>query len=168
VATQVLNKEYSIDDRCVCRHLHGHQGSIKIVLTAPEINLQGMVVDFKMINWFKKWLDETLDHKFIMDYNDPLFNHEIPDVVIKRVQIKWFDDGYGILQEQLRPGVENIESAVMEKYDGMIIVNFVPTSENLSKWLFHIVSKKMKKIGVTVSNLEFCETPKTSATYFNQ
>ncbi len=46
-------------------------------------------------------------------------------------------------------------------YEGYIIVDFVPTSENISTWLMGIVAKKMSKIDVEVSRIEFFETPKS-------
>ena len=52
-------------DSCLaCRHLHGHQGKVKLFLGANNLK-HGMVTDFKHTNIFKKWLDDTLDHKFI-------------------------------------------------------------------------------------------------------
>ncbi|MEO6304488.1 MAG: 6-carboxytetrahydropterin synthase [Bacteroidia bacterium] len=162
VWNQILDSEFSIDSKCACRHLHGHQGTILINLKGEELE-NGMVTDFKHLNWFKKWLDDTLDHKFIMDVNDPLFNHEVPDLDNKRVLINWDDKGFGTLTGY--KDMERISDSVCEKYEGMVFVKFVPTSENLSKWLFEIVEEKMKKINVSVEKIEFFETPKSKSTY---
>ena len=164
VWTQELNSEYSLDSQCKCRHIHGHQGTILIYLKAIKL-INGMVTDFKHLNWFKKWLDDTLDHKFIMDINDPLFNHEVPDYDNRRITIKWDAKGFGLLEGYNNEGLENISKAVAEKYEGMVFVKFVPTSENLSKWLFEIVEEKMKKINVEVDRIDFFETPKSQSTY---
>lgn len=55
---------------------------------------------------------------------------------------------------------------IVELYEGYIIVDFVPTSENLSYWLLKIVEKKMAKIGVKVSHLDYFETPKSKSTVY--
>jgi 6-pyruvoyltetrahydropterin/6-carboxytetrahydropterin synthase len=49
--------------------------------------------------------------------------------------------------------------------EGYLIVDFVPTSENLSKWLFDIVNSKMSQIGVKVSRIDWFETPKSRSSY---
>mgnify|MGYP003490605001 CR=1 FL=1 len=68
VWSQDLNTKYSLDGCLACRHLHGHQGKVKLFLGANNLK-HGMVTDFKHTNIFKKWLDDTLDHKFIIDMN---------------------------------------------------------------------------------------------------
>jgi 6-pyruvoyltetrahydropterin/6-carboxytetrahydropterin synthase len=157
VHTQVLDKNYSIDDRCVCRHFHGHQGKIIVELTG-EINSQSMVTDFKHLNWFKKFIDEDIDHKFIMDLSDPIINN-IP--FINKSQLLYVAAGdYYCLP------YSNIQSpAVKDVVEGIIFVDFVPTSEKLSKWFFKLINEKMKPLGVCVSKVTFKETPKTSAQY---
>ena len=52
-------------------------------------------------------------------------------------------------------------------YQGYIIVDFVPTSENLSHWLLKIVDEKMSKIGIKVSHIEYFETPKSRSVIYN-
>ena len=48
-----------------------------------------------------------------------------------------------------------------------MIVDFVPTSENLSSWMAELVEIKMKKLGVTVQRVEWYETPKSRSVYIN-
>lgn len=72
VWTQTLDERFSLDNRCICRHLHGHHAIVKLHLAAKELT-EGMVTDFKHLNCFKKFLDDVLDHRFIIDENDPLF-----------------------------------------------------------------------------------------------
>ena len=43
----------------------------------------------------------------------------------------------------------------------MVVVDFVPTSENISSWILQIAQKKMQKLGVEVVAVEFWETPKS-------
>jgi len=53
VWSQELNPEYSLDDCLMCRHLHGHQGKVLVHMESEKLK-NGMVTDFKHLNWFKK------------------------------------------------------------------------------------------------------------------
>lgn len=168
VWSQQLKEGYATDLCLACRHFHGHQGTIMVYLTADKLT-DGMVTDFKHLGWFKKWLDDVLDHKFIMDLNDPLFDHEIIEPLLRINIVKetplvyFFEEGYSVINQNL---LEKLPKHIQEKYEGMVFVNFVPTSENLSKWLHGIISKKMNPLGVHVSRVQFYETPKSQANYY--
>ncbi len=161
VWSQELNVEFALDDCLACRHLHGHQGKVIVHLEAQALK-SGMVTDFKHLNWFKAFLDKTLDHKFILDINDPLFSTLLSHYQDKQHLIR-AEQGY--FTPDLRI-VESEPSHLQEMYEGFIIVDFVPTSENLSAWLLNIVKLKMAQIDVTVSHLEFLETPKSKSTVY--
>lgn len=158
VWSQTLNQEFSLDNRCVCRHLHGHQGKILVKLEAPSL-VNGMVTDFKHLNWFKKFLDDVLDHKFIIDKSDPAFNIIVP----LTVPWKEYSEGYKIVDPNWFKTLT--DKALIEILEGFVVVDFVPTSENLSKWLYDIVQAKMKGMGVKVESVQFFETPKSSSCY---
>ncbi len=162
VWSQELEKDYALDECRMCRHLHGHQGKIKVFLTAAGLR-GGMVTDFKHLNWFKAWLDATLDHKFILDRSDPLFFDLMAhycDEAGRMDEAKFFWHDEGCWTPRLEVVEKEIE-AVREKYAGMVIVDFVPTSENLTAWLLDIVAKKMAPLGVQVHSVQFWETPKS-------
>jgi 6-pyruvoyltetrahydropterin/6-carboxytetrahydropterin synthase len=158
VWSQTLDQEYSLDNRCVCRHLHGHQGKVVVKLEASSL-ISGMVTDFKHLNWFKKFLDDVLDHKFIIDSHDPAFNMIVP------VDVSWkeYKEGYSIVDPNWYKTLS--DNTLIELLEGFVKVDFVPTSENLSKWLFDIVQNKMKMLGVKVESVRFFETPKSSSCY---
>jgi 6-pyruvoyltetrahydropterin/6-carboxytetrahydropterin synthase len=144
-----------------------------VILEGTELT-KGMITDFKHLNWFKVFLDDVLDHKFIMDINDPLIVHEVPDYIGYNQE-----SGTGLLGEKelnLSKCIHHIEGywsldlatlpagtiqAVVEKYEGMVFVDFVPTSENLAAWLLGIAQERMSLIGVDVTAVEFWETPKS-------
>ena len=122
-----------------------------------------MVTDFHHLNWFKLFLDATLDHKFIIDSHDPLFETLLPH----------FKDKHNLLSHEAgyqTPDLTTIAdepSHLLEMYEGYIIVDFVPTSENISTWLMGIIQKKMSRLGVRVSHVEFLETPKSRSIVYN-
>ena len=162
VWSQQLNREYSLDGCTVCRHLHGHQGQIRIFLESESLK-DGMVTDFKHLAWFKVWLDTTLDHKFIVDRNDPLFfdllsHYATREGLMDEAKFRLHDEGYWTPRLEL---LGKVPDALIEKYEGMVVVDFVPTSENLTAWILQIVRKRMAPLGVKVSSVEFWETPKS-------
>ncbi len=167
-------------DACLaCRHLHGHEGLVKVFLTGPSSNVEttGMVTDFKHLGWFKNFIDDTLDHKFIMDLQDPLFkeefqlmlSHSDAEDYIDLSLMHEMEQGYyipdltyvkNILDNSDFP--ENTKSAIFEKYEGAVFVDFVPTSENLAAWLMKVATSKMADLeGVEVTAVEYWETPKS-------
>lgn len=170
VWSQELIDGYSENLSCKCKFLHGHEGLINVYLESKTLE-RGMVTDFKHLGWFKKWLDDVLDHKFIMDINDPLLPHEVPQIfdghreLTKDLLFDW-DEGYKTINLSRFEKLFEYEPSLREKYEGMIFVDFVPTSENLSKWIFNIIQNKMEKIDVKVSRVQFYETPKSQANYY--
>ena len=163
VWTQKLNTEYSLDDACVCRHLHGHRGKVHIYLESDRLDAQGMVTDFKHLGWLKKFLDDTVDHKFIVHNQDPLYGMIVgTDIELLPVYVPGTTHlaGRVIDLSKMVP-----DTPLYEYNEGMFVVNFIPTSENLSRWLYDIVDAKMSKIGVKVSRVDWWETPKSKSTY---
>ena len=63
--------------------------------------------------------------------------------------------------------IKNEPIHIYEMYEEFIIVDFVPTSENISAWLLQIVQKKMMEINITVSRIEFFETPKSRSIVYS-
>jgi len=158
VWSQELNPDFSLDSCLMCRHLHGHQGKILVHLESDTLK-NGMVTDFKHLNWFKKFIDDTLDHKFILDINDPLFTTLLPHYKDKK-NFHSMKEGYMIPDLNI---VKNEDKHILEMYEGYVIVDFVPTSENLSAWLLSIVQEKMAPLGVKVTHIEYFETPKSKS-----
>ena len=181
VWSQDLNTKYSLDGCLACRHLHGHQGKVKLFLAANELQ-KGMVTDFKHTNIFKKWLDDIMDHKFIIDINDPLFSNLAGDILLTTDKnLSWYENlmvDYNSEYDYARPDLDHItdilsklnisdaqKQALFEKYEGLIIVDFVPTSENLCKWWFEVANKMLKELGIDVVAVEYWETPKSHCRY---
>ena len=95
VWSQSLNVEFSLDSCLMCRHLHGHQGKVIVYLKSDSLK-SGMVTDFKHLNWFKKFLDDVIDHKFIIDINDPLFKTLLPNIDKKDFVLKMREKNIGL------------------------------------------------------------------------
>jgi len=161
VWSQILDQEFAMKSCCKCRHLHGHQGKIIIHLQSDVLQ-EGMVTDFGHLNWFKQFLDDTLDHKFLIDIHDPLFDTLLPHFNDKKNLIE-HPIGYKTVDFSV---IQQEPTHIFEMYEGYIIVDFIPTSENISTWLMEIIQEKMGKIGVRVSSVEFLETPKSKSVVY--
>lgn len=53
-----------------CSRLHGHNYSIKVILESETLNEVGFIVDYRALDYIKKWVDETMDHKHLNDVFD--------------------------------------------------------------------------------------------------
>ena len=180
VWSQTLDPKYSLDSCLACRHLHGHQGKVKLFLGANNLK-HGMVTDFKHTNIFKKWLDDTLDHKFIIDMNDPLFEDLAGDLCLSEKNKRTFDDLMVTVNTEYNFAIPDLEQlmalnvwdelrddqkqALFEKYEGIIIVDFIPTSENICKFIYEVANKMLKELGIDVVAVEYWETPKSHCRY---
>lgn len=182
-------EEFSISTKCACRHLHGHRGKIIVTLEGTELE-NSMVTDFHNLNWLKKFLDDTLDHKFIFDIHDPMIEHVLHGKMLRNncdcrfpptIGTRWvlqrafesipvdpifLDNDIFVGYEIKNMGEKG--DLLLELFGGITLVSFVPTSENFSKWLYDIVSEKMKRLCVVVSSIEWQETPKSKAVYYGK
>lgn len=175
------------DASCKCKHLHGHQGKVHVFLEADELE-RGMVTDFKHLGWLKNFIDDTLDHKFIIDLHDPLFSKimdadPIYDPLSKEfvwvrphTQLETSKEKDLIVANVYVPetnipvgwviNVDNLSGTEKEFLEGFFIINVVPTSENLSKWIFDCVNAKMSIIGIKTTRIDWFETPKSRSSYY--
>lgn len=162
VYTQNLDKEFAINDECVCRHLHGHQGRVTVSLVRIDSRLDrtGMVTDFRHLNWLKVFIDTYIDHKFIIDELDPIFGKLIDRKTVKfePIEVEGKVVGYSVKSKTGDPHLDSL-------YNSFTVVRFVPTSENLAAWIAEIVNLKMKKLKVEVNFVEWQETPKSASVY---
>jgi 6-pyruvoyltetrahydropterin/6-carboxytetrahydropterin synthase len=165
VWTQKLNGEYAADLKCACRHLHGHEGKLQVYLRSPTgvLDPTGMVTDFRHLEWLKKWINEYIDHQFVLDKSDPLYNQIVGDRGLVPVLIPNTEHvaGWHLDLAGLDPNTPEYEY-----YEGFMIVDFVPTSENLSSWMAELVDIKMKPLNVTVDHIDWWETPKSRSVFY--
>ena len=182
--TQKLNGEFSSDLKQACRHYHGHEGKVVVHLEGDTLDETGMVTDFRHLEWGKQFINEHIDHQFVMDINDPLFAQFvlIPYQTLTGLS---FTDKFDFYDNCTTPiyvpntdhivgrkpniaglSAEQRNSPEFEAVEGITIVDFVPTSENLSKWMAEMFQAKMSRLGVKVSQLDWWETPKSCSTYF--
>lgn len=160
VWSQKLDKDLALTEHCKCRHLHGHEAKIVVHLQSDNLK-NGMVTDFNHLNWLKELIDEIIDHKFIIDRSDPLFSMITHKPWSHSIWYPYKKDGltfgYYLLPADIQP-------KEWDYYESFFVVDFVPTSENLAKWMYDNISKIMWN-GYYVAAVEWHETPKSKAIY---
>lgn len=50
-----------------CARLHGHNYVVEVELAADTLDDRGFVVDYGDLGWFKRLLDDQLDHRHLND-----------------------------------------------------------------------------------------------------
>lgn len=153
VHAQKLDRpDLSISTDCACKHLHGHSYTIKVFLGADALDGSGMVTDFKNLNFMKQFVDDVLDHKFMLDINDPNFEiiTSINPVVVKDA------NNFDLLTDFVECSDENLQLHIQS----FVLVNFVPTSENICKYI-KLYAQSCLGDFATVTALELWETKKS-------
>lgn len=185
VWSQKLQAEFCADGdtQCACRHPHGHSGTVRIFLKGENLE-RGMVTDFKHLGFIKNFIDKTLDHKFIVDAEDPGFTRltHIDELSIETLSYSYSSESgttsQGILKEvflgdylcgyNLNPlQLKDLSQHEIEILEGYFIVNFLPTSENLAKYLLNVTQSKLNDLKVQVYQVEWNETAKSRAVYLS-
>lgn len=163
---QKLCEEFSLIKDRPCLRQHGHNLVLRVYAEAENL-VNNMVTDYHHFSWIKKFLDDYIDHRFLLDRCDPLFQRYVPDeVAFKTIYI----DGVSAPIGQMinLAGTINGQSFTQldcEWYSSYFIVPFVPTSENFTRWFYAIANEKMKPLGVRVCRVDWHETPKSRASY---
>ena len=57
-----------------CKLLHGYSLSFKFTFGCDKLDERNWVVDFGGLKPLKAWLEDTFDHKVVIDVNDPKKN----------------------------------------------------------------------------------------------
>jgi len=182
VYSQTLNDEFADNLQCACRHFHGHNAKITVYLTGDTL-IRGFVTDFRHLEFAKRFVDSFIDHQFLMDINDPMFQSFVVEPYNKLAGTQYTDKfefieklgvaivvpntdhvvGYRIDLSSIPPDDQN--SPEFETLDGITVLDFVPTSENLSKWCCDWIQAKMSRIDIHVSQVDWWETSKSCASY---
>jgi 6-pyruvoyltetrahydropterin/6-carboxytetrahydropterin synthase len=98
-----------------CRHLHGHNGRVVIVLESESLDSRGMLVDFVEIKQkVQRWIDENLDHNMLLCRDDPIL-----PMLIER--------GERVFVMETNPTAENIARLIFERTttEGLPVVEVI-------------------------------------------
>lgn len=153
---RVWNQELSGGRRCLCRYTHGHSGKVDINLSGSKHEkLRGMVVDFNELKFIKEFLDEVVDHHFLIDLDDPLLIVWLRDLNVgldDLLPIRNGDAVYFLIPHHFGPHKDVANNVMNEFRESLVIVPFVPTAENLACWLLDWVKFQLKSKNYGVPN----------------
>lgn len=134
-----------------------------------------MVTDFKHLNFVKNIIDDYLDHKFMLDKSDPLFDtifpeyKDIAETPECAYTIKNFEGFFEYVDVPHLGEIFHYEPEELEHIESFVLVDFVPTSENICKFLFELIEFKMGEFlaeqGAKLEFVELWETPKSHCVY---
>lgn len=58
-----------------CKFLHGYALAFKFTFGCSELDEKNWVVDFGGLKPLKAWLEDTFDHKVVLDKDDPMMQY---------------------------------------------------------------------------------------------
>ena len=159
-AQKLDRPDLSISTDCACKHLHGHSYSIKVFLGADELDQSQMVTDFKNLNFMKEFVDNVLDHKFMIDINDPNFKIITGMFLDFKTEdaFKNFTNLGEIASSLKLPDDQQLH------LNSFVLVDFVPTSENICKYLKLYAQERIGDFAKVVA-VELWETKKSHCRY---
>lgn len=143
----LITKEIEIDmahrvpnHKSKCSNLHGHRYRIEVgvddkLVTTKGASDEGMVIDFSDL---KEIMLEKIDKAF--DHNSVFY---LKDTVMTDVVIM-------LLQRQNKKP---------------ILVDFIPTAENLAKLWYEIMEEPLLERGIKIKHVKVWETPTSTALY---
>jgi len=124
-----------------CKHLHGHRYVLLVTVEGKIENNEGrsdegMIIDFAALKEAINIVVDEIDHKMMLYHHDPLC----------QVYVK--------------------ASIRSEQDDGIYLVNFVPTAENIANWIFDRLRRLL--FNMHLVRVQLYETPTSMAEVTNE
>lgn len=166
-AHRIWNQQLSNNGVCKCRFIHGHNTKVELFLSRPT-TIRGMVIDFNELKCIKEFIDTVLDHKFLIDVNDPLLNDFVSLLDCS------LDDfvSYGGLNIYSyltlnRKVLDRITSVSLKELGAsLVVLNREPTSENLASFMKHQVEQMLlQHTGLLVEKVRWWESDSSFAEF---
>lgn len=183
----ILHREIGIDvghrvpdHGSKCRNPHGHRYRIIATCEGPVLDQagneeNGMVVDFGNVKrYMMDWLDSVFDHGFVVyAYDKALMNMFFPGSdpieVLSDYNAAWTEEKTTYLEAMkknahLSPIKLPHTDSTEQDPTGLkvIVVDYVPTAENLAKHMFELLSEPVSAHygnDVKLVNIRLYETP---------
>lgn len=111
-----------------CKYLHGYSLGFRFTFGANELDERNWVVDFGGLKPLKQWLEDSFDHKVVLDTNDP---HLADFMDLERKGLAQLNviDGVGV-EKFAEHAFKFADELVREMTDGRCWVDSVECSEH--------------------------------------
>lgn len=154
-----------------CKCYHGHTSTFLIGLSSDKL-VNDLVLDFNMLKFVKRALDEHYDHRFTLCIDDPLFKflvleaydqliaHAVENGVLSEfapIEYKLIEDLDGGEHYQtwtvvIPDEVRQLDNPLIELLDSFTITEFTTSSENLAHWMYNVVTNRLKHVYETTTD----------------
>lgn len=142
----LVTKELQIDaghrvlnHKSKCKHIHGHRYRIELGVDDKVVITPG-----------------ASDEGMVIDYGD------LKKVLQSEIEDK-FDHKFIIYREDWK--LVDRFSDIEKEYFGVVVVDFIPTAENLAKRWYYDLKAKLDEYKIKIKFVKVYETPTSSATY---
>ena len=154
-----------------CKCYHGHTATFLIGLTSDKL-VNDLVLDFNMLKFVKRALDEHYDHRFTLCIDDPLFKflvleaydqliaHAVENGILSEfvpIEYKLIEDLDGGERYQtwtivIPDEVRQLDDPLIELLDSFTIMEFTTSSENLAHWMYNVVVNRLNRVYETTTD----------------
>lgn len=160
VYNQELDSNLSCNGLCKCRHLHGHNGVVSVVIESK--NYKDVVLDFNNLKLFEKVLDEIFDHKFVVGLKDPYLKTLLTNYNIN------YENRDDLTLISSGP-FYTLKAPQNEYEESFVFMEKCPTSENICEEIYKVFYNLYKPLietnQIKLSSVTFSETEKTNCVY---
>jgi 6-pyruvoyltetrahydropterin/6-carboxytetrahydropterin synthase len=184
IPTQKLDEKLALTTENKCKRLHGHEYFVDVSLSGQRLRIDGMLLDFNHLNFFKQMINSTLDHKFMIWIDDPVFEKLIRSFDLDKIEnisllsiingVTSSIDKNNIISNIKDVIVGEIDSYKMtitttdedlrEYYNSFVVSSFIPTAEGLSRFFYNYLMLNLKNLA-TVDLVTVHETSTSMASY---
>lgn len=167
-----------------CLRLHGHTGTFIIGLKSNQL-YNDMVIDYNMLGFVKKTINDYLDHRLMIYQNDPLIaSILVPQVsvlkgeTVKEVKLDPIadlsvDGKFTVSKIDLSEFADRTDSPHYQMLDAILVTSFNSASEMIAMWMYYLVKNRIDKYNaenpdrntIQVDFVTYKETPTSAATY---
>ena len=147
-----------------CKSVHGHGVTFLIGLDSDHL-VNSMLIDYNMLKFIKKALNEHYDHRFTLAKTDPLYDFlvveaynqlaayavengfakEFIPLTLKNIDDLDGGEGYRCAVVKVPDEYRASGHCLVELLDSYTIMDIKTTSENLAHWMFNVVKNRLQK-----------------------
>ena len=122
-----------------CQNIHGHRYFVEVGVDDKVINAQG-----------------ESNEGMVIDFGD------LKQIMVQEIDAR-LDHGFMMYDGDVF--MSTFAYLMKEHGQKIIFVEFVPTAENIAKYLYEIIKNKLKEVGIKIKHVKVWETPTSTATY---